>query len=73
MSKNNLTIDKEWLREFADKNGITFKQLATEICPNTPEQTLRGLWKKRYAASGIYADALYWYAQAKRKKWEWVN
>ncbi len=62
--------DKAWLRDFADKNGITFKQLSTEICPNVSEQTLRGLWRKRYAASGGYADILYWYAKAKRKNWE---
>jgi hypothetical protein len=62
--------DKNWLREFADKNGITFKDFSTKICPNVPEHTLRGLWQKRHVASGAYADAIYWYAKAKRKNWE---
>ena len=73
MDKKNLIVDKTWLRNFADKNGITFKQLTTEICPNTSEETLRGLWKKRYAASGIYKDALIWYAKAKQKHWEEIT
>jgi hypothetical protein len=65
--------DKAWLRNFADKHGITFKDLSTKICPHVPENTLRGLWQKKYVAGGSYADALYWYAKAKRKKWDVVG
>ena len=65
--------DKLWLREFAEKNGITFKELSTNIFPTTPITTLQGLWYKRYAAGSSYADALYWYAQAKHKKWEGIK
>jgi hypothetical protein len=62
--------DKNWFRNFAEKNGITFKQLRTEIFPHANVRTLESLWQKRSAAHGAYADALIWYAQAKRKKWE---
>jgi len=64
--------DKKWLRNFAESHGITFKQLATEIFPNTPIPTLQGLWQRRHAAGSSYADALLWYAKAKRKNWEWL-
>jgi hypothetical protein len=62
--------DKTWFREFADQNGITFKKLRTEIFPHMPPKTLEHLWQKRHAANGGLADALYWYAKAKRKKWD---
>ncbi len=61
--------DKAWLRKFSENNGITFTQLRTEIFPNSNKRTLEDLWQMRHAAIGAYADALIWYAKAKRKNW----
>jgi len=41
--------------------------LRNEIFPNSNKRTLEDLWQKRHAVIGVYADALIWYAQAKRK------
>jgi len=65
--------DKNWFRDFADENQVTFKELRTEIFPHMPPKTLEHLWLKKHAANGGYADALYWYAQAKHKKWEGIK
>ncbi|MFK5951140.1 MAG: hypothetical protein QM500_20490 [Methylococcales bacterium] len=62
--------NKNWFRQFAETNGITLKQLRNDIFPHTPSSTLKNLWQGRYAATGSYADALTWYAQAKHKNWE---
>ena len=61
--------DKKWLREFSEKNGITFKQLKTVIFPTTSARTLESLWQMRRAANSTYADALIWYAKAINKEW----
>ncbi len=61
--------EKNWFRDFAEENKITFKELTTTIFPNTKPRTLQNLWQKRTAANGCYADALIWYAKAKRKNW----
>jgi len=64
--------DKTWFRKFLQANGITTEKQMAEIFPNTPTGTLHGLWIGRHAATGAYADALLWYAKAKRKNWEWL-
>jgi len=61
--------NKMWFREFADKHGITFNKLKTEIFPHTKVRTLEKLWQRQNAAHGAYADVLIWYAKAKHKDW----
>jgi len=64
--------DKTWLRNFANQNNITFKEMHTKIFPHTSKKTLEKLWQGVHAANGIYADALIWYAQAKNLEWNGV-
>jgi hypothetical protein len=52
------------------KTGLHLKNCELKFFPHMPPKTLEHLWQKRHAANGGLADALYWYAKAKRKKWD---